>query len=128
APQIKGGTETILVAEDDENVRELLTTILQSYGYKIIEAVNGSDAIEKFIENKSEIKMILLDVIMPKKNGREVYEEIKKIRPDIKGLYISGHPSDLININGDTKNGISLLPKPILPDDLIRKIREILDG
>ena len=72
--------------------------------------------------------MILLDVIMPKKNGREVYEEIKNIMPGIKGLYISGHPIDVININGDTKNGIGLLPKPILPDDLVRTLRKILDG
>ena len=128
APQMKGGTETILVAEDDENVRKLLTTILQSYGYKIIEAVDGRDAVEKFMENRSEIKMLLLDVIMPKKNGREVYEEIKNIMPGIKGLYISGHPIDVININGDTKNGIGLLPKPILPDDLVRTLRKILDG
>ncbi len=127
-PQLKGGEETILVAEDDGNVRRLATTVLRSHGYKIIEAVNGRDAIEKFIEHKEKIHFLLLDLKMPLKNGKEVYDEIRKIRADIKALFISGHPGDIIDIDGEAAKDIDFLHKPVSPDKLIRKIREVLDG
>ncbi|MBI5749612.1 MAG: PAS domain S-box protein [Nitrospinae bacterium] len=85
----KGGTETVLVAEDDRAVRKLTRSILERFGYKVIMVEDGEDAIEKFMENKEEIQLLLLDVIMPKKNGKEVYEEIKKINPGIKTLFLS---------------------------------------
>lgn len=128
APQLAGGEETILVAEDDGNVRRLATTVLRSHGYKIIEAVNGRDAIEKFIENKEKIHFLLLDLKMPLKNGKEVYDEIRKIRADIKALFISGHPGDIIDIDGDAERDVEFMHKPVSPDKLIRKIREVLDS
>ncbi len=124
---LKGGTETVLIAEDDEDVRRLAADILEQYGYKVIETVDGKDAVEKFIRNKDKVKFLLLDVIMPRKNGREVYEEIRKIRPDIKALFISGYAANLIRKNEDAEGEINFLPKPISPDELIRKVREILD-
>jgi CheY-like chemotaxis protein len=118
---LKGGTETVLIAEDDEDVRGLATTVLKQYGYQVIEAIDGKDAVEKFIENKEEVKFLLMDVIMPKKNGKEVYEEIKRISPDIKALFISGYTAEVIHKkNEGFEEGINFLHKPLSPDELIR--------
>jgi PAS domain S-box-containing protein len=122
-----GGSETILVAEDDADVSKLIKTILEGYGYKVIEAVDGEDAVFKFIENKDKVQILILDVIMPKKHGREAYEEIKKISPDIKAVFMSGYTADIINKKGILEEGIDFISKPILPDDLLRKVREVLD-
>jgi DNA-binding response OmpR family regulator len=74
-----GGTETILVTEDNEKIRKLFEVILKTQGYKVILAQDGEEAIEKFIENKDKIHLVLLDMIMPKKSGKEVYDEIKRL-------------------------------------------------
>ena len=84
---LTGGTETILLAEDEEEVRKLMKLVLEEAGYKVIEAVDGQEALEKFRENKDSIDLLLLDVIMPKINGKGVYEEAKKIKPDVKALF-----------------------------------------
>lgn len=122
-----GGTETVLIAEDDENVRKITTHILEEYGYKVIEAKDGDDAVRKFIKNKDKIEFLLLDVIMPKKNGKELYNEIKGIKPEIKALFISGYTADVIHKKGVLAEGINFLHKPVSPDKLLRKVREILD-
>ena len=93
----KGGTETVLVAEDDQAVRKLTMNVLERFGYKVIAAEDGEEAIKKFKENKKEIQLLLLDVIMPKKNGKEVYEEIKKNQSPyqnyiFKRLYSESYP------------------------------------
>jgi CheY-like chemotaxis protein len=124
----KGGTETILIAEDDTEVRRITKEVLENFGYKVIEAVNGVDAINKFIENKDRIRLLLFDLIMPKKNGREAYEEIRKIMPDIKVLFTSGYPADIIHEKGVLEEGINFISKPVSPDDLLRKVREVLDN
>ncbi|MEW6739751.1 MAG: ATP-binding protein [Nitrospirota bacterium] len=126
-PAPKGGTETILAAEDDAEVRRLTKEVLENFGYKVIEAVNGVDAINKFIENKDRIQFLLFDLIMPKKNGKEAYEEIRKIMPDIKVLFTSGYPADIIHEKGVLEEGINFISKPVSPDDLLRKVREVLD-
>lgn len=124
---VTGGTETVLVAEDDPDVRDGTKSILEEFGYTVIEAVDGDDAIIKFIENKDSIHLLLFDVIMPRKNGREAYNEIKKIRPDIKALFMSGYTADIINKKGIQEEGISFMSKPVSPTMLLRKIREVID-
>ncbi|MEF9438725.1 MAG: response regulator, partial [Candidatus Mariimomonas ferrooxydans] len=126
APLI-GGTETVLVAEDEAPVRSSLRLILEEYGFTVIEAVNGEDAIEKFMENKEKIQLLILDVVMPKKKGKEVYAEIKKARPDIKVIFTSGYTEGTIHANGILEKGLNFISKPVLPNDLLRKIREVLD-
>jgi PAS domain S-box-containing protein len=123
----KRGTEVVLVAEDEPDVRKLTKTVLEEFGYTVIEAVNGEDAINKFMENRDKIQLLLLDVIMPKKNGKEVYEEIKKIKPDMKALFISGYTSNFIHKKGILEEGINFVLKPISPTKLLKKMREILD-
>jgi CheY-like chemotaxis protein len=122
-----GGTETILIAEDDEPVRKLTKEALERAGYKVIDAVDGDDAIEKFMEHKDEIQLLLLDVIMPKRNGREVYDEIRKTRPDIRVIFVSGYPADFIATKGIIEEGLNFIAKPLPPNQLLKKIREMLN-
>jgi PAS domain S-box-containing protein len=125
---IKGGTETILIAEDDESLRELAGSVLKEFGYTVIEAKDGADAIEKFNEHKEKVKLLILDVIMPKKNGKEVFDEIKKSFPDIRVLFVSGYTSEIVHKKGIIDSKLNFLPKPILPNQLLKKVGEILDS
>jgi len=122
-----GGTETILLAEDEIEVRRLVKTVLEEFGYKVIEAADGEDAVDRFMENKDEINLILLDVIMPKKNGREAYNKIKNISPDVKAIFISGYTEDIIKREDIFEMGLNFIAKPVSPSDLLEKIREVLD-
>jgi len=122
----KGGTETILVAEDEENVRSLVKLVLEGHGYTVIEATNGKDAVHKFMENKDKVHMVLLDVVMPEKNGMEAYKEILKICPDMKALFMSGYGRDIIDKKMILEEG-RLISKPVLPAELLIKVREALD-
>jgi len=121
-----GGRETILVAEDDAGVRGFIKEALEGYGYTVIEAVDGEDAVKRFKENKERIQLLLFDLIMPKKNGRDAYEDIKGIRPNIRAIFISGYAKDIIQRFG-IEEGIEFITKPVLPTDLLRKVREKLD-
>ena len=123
-----GGTETILVVEDDNDVRRLARIVLQEFGYALIEAQDGEEALETFRAHKDDVDLLLLDVIMPKKNGREVYEEIKKIRSDIKVLFTSGYAADVLQGREILDEGLHLISKPLSPDALLKKVREILDA
>jgi len=121
------GTETILLAEDDADVRVLTKAVLEEFGYTVIAAVNGEDAINKFMSNENKIHILLLDIVMPKKGGKEVYEVIKKIRPEIKVVFASGYPSDFIHKKEICEQGLDFILKPIPPQELLRKLREVLD-
>jgi CheY-like chemotaxis protein len=122
-----GCTETILLAEDDPIVRKLIRTALTGFGFKVIEAVDGIDAIEKFSRQAKEIDLLLLDVIMPNKNGREVYNAAKATQPEIDALFISGYSSDILQSKGIVEGSLNFISKPLTPQILLKKIREILD-
>lgn len=122
-----GGTETILLAEDDDMLRKLSTTVLEERGYEVIEAVDGEDAISKFKDNKDRIDIFLTDLIMPKKSGKEAYDEIRKIRPDIKTIFASGYSPDIVQDRASLGKDAVIVFKPITPMDLLRKVREVLD-
>ncbi len=124
----RGGAEPILVAEDDPALRHLTSTILREYGYRVIEAENGEEAVNKFLEKGDEVKLLILDVIMPRKNGKEVYEEIKKVKPGMRAIFISGYAADIINRSDDLGPQAHFISKPIIPNVLLKKIREILDS
>ncbi len=121
------GNETILVAEDDSILRDLFSSILQAYGYKVILAKDGDEAINMFMDNKDEIQLVMLDMIMPKKSGNEVYDRIIKMRPDMKTLFSSGYSADRIGKDRMLKEGFDFIMKPVSPKDLLRKIRDMLD-
>lgn len=120
--------KTLLLADDDNDVRTLFKDFFEDQGYRIIEAVDGEDAIKKFTESKNIPVLLILDVMMPKKNGKEVYYEIKKVRPDIKALFISGLSTDAIKEIGLLAEGASFISKPYLPSDLLAKVRGVLGG
>lgn len=126
-PPVKGGTETILVAEDDAAVRKLTKDMLEKFGYKVISVENGEDAVNEFKANVNDIRLLVMDVMMPKKNGKEAYEEIKKITPDIKALFMSGYAEDLLHKEGTLDEGLKFILKPLSPILLLRTVRAILD-
>ncbi len=124
---LPNGTETILIAEDDEYVRALVSSVLKQNGYKVIEATDGNSAVAEFLANRDKVSLMLIDVFMPKKKGTAVFKEIRETRPDIKAIFISGHSTSHIINQFEFTEKISFLSKPILPDELLHKVRELLD-
>ena len=127
AVAVEGGTETILLAEDDPMVRGLTKEVLTMSGYLVIESFDGENAVRKFIEKKDAIALVILDVVMPKKNGREVFDEIRKIKPDIKVIFTSWYTGDVVLDKGIRDDAVDFITKPLLPNDLLRKVRSVLD-
>jgi PAS domain S-box-containing protein len=127
-PHSTGGSETVLVAEDNEPVRILIKNILAEYGYSVIESANGEDAVEKFRNCNHPVHLLLLDVILPRIDGKSVYEEIRKIKPDIKALFMSGYTTDIIQQHGISGNEYNFVQKPVLPHILLSKVRNVLNA
>ncbi len=123
-----GNSETILLAEDEEDVRNSLSIILENSGYRVVRAVDGDDAIVKFKEHADDIRLLLLDVIMPKKNGKQAYEEIRQIQPGIKKIYLSGYTADILDEKECIANDEIIITKPVLPDECLTKIQEVIQG
>lgn len=122
------GTETVLLAEDDPDVRKLIKNVLVKHGYKVIEAVDGEDAVRVFAENRDKIDILLLDIIMPKMKGTEAYEKLTKISPKIKVLFMSGYTEEVIDRKGVFEKGLGFISKPVAPYEILIKIRKVLDG
>jgi len=122
-----GGTETILLAEDDEDVRRLTKAMLEDMGYTVITANDGQDAVNKYQENKNKIQLLLFDVMMPKKTGKEAYDEIKAMTPGAKALFMSGYAADMIRQKVLIDPDMSLVFKPITPTELLKQVRTMLD-
>jgi PAS domain S-box-containing protein len=125
---VSSGSETILLVEDEETVRVIMRSLLEESGYRVLEAMDGEDGLRLFKENSEKINLILSDIIMPKIQGPEMYEEIKKIAPDIKIIFISGYPADFIDQKSFSEKEKDIIDKPVIPDELLRKIREVLDN
>lgn len=122
------GSETLLVVEDNQEVRNLNRLVLETFGYRVIEAVDGEEAVARFREHHDEIDMIVMDVVMPRLNGRQAYIEISKIRPQVKVLFVSGYAPDFIESKGIATEGFTFINKPVAPMALLKTIREILDS
>lgn len=120
-----GGAETILVAEDDRAVRKLICSVLEEFGYRVIEAANGKDAVARFGDHKEVIDLMLFDVVLPKMSGKHAYEKIRDMRPDVPVIFISGYPDR--QSNDPPGDAISIVAKPITPADLLKKVRQTLD-
>jgi PAS domain S-box-containing protein len=125
-PLIEQTKQTILVAEDDATVREVILATLAHVGFNILEATNGVDALDIFQECPNDIHLLLTDVLMPEMNGRQLAQRIHKQRPDMPVVYISGHSPDSINERGALLEGLNFLEKPFDKSDLIRKVQETL--
>jgi PAS domain S-box-containing protein len=124
----RGGTETILLAEDDRAIRAIFRQVLSESGYRIIEAADGEAALRSFEERADEIELIVSDVVMPRKSGGELFRAAKARKPGVKVIFTSGYPADVVEEIGVLDEGVHFVPKPTTPQALLRKIREVLDG
>ncbi|MRR56692.1 MAG: response regulator [Deltaproteobacteria bacterium] len=123
-----GGTETILLAEDEQTVRALVQSVLEKYGYTVLVADNGADAVERFREHRDRIDLLILDVIMPKMNGKDVFNLIRSEAPRMKALFMSGYTGDILSNKGILEEGLSFISKPVPPKALLRKVRLVLEA
>jgi PAS domain S-box-containing protein len=121
------GTETILLAEDNMIVRNMVQSLLDNFGYDVIVAVDGEDAVNIFRENSNRIHLLLFDVVMPKKSGIDAYDEIKKINPGIKVIFASGYATDAVHQRALDDPNVMLISKPYLPTNLPIMVRSLLN-
>ncbi|MGC2473764.1 MAG: ATP-binding protein [Candidatus Sulfotelmatobacter sp.] len=126
--RVEPGTETILLVEDEANLRYLARQYLEKQGYKVIEAADGAVAMQIAVAHEAVIHLLLTDVIMPGMNGRELAQRISQIRPNAKILYMSGYTENVIGENGILDAGVRLLQKPFNLRDLKTMVREVLDA
>jgi PAS domain S-box-containing protein len=122
------GTETVLVAEDEDGVRELLRKALTEYGYTALTARHGRDALMIAGERQGGIDLLLTDIVMPEMSGRELAETLLDHEPDLKVLYISGYNDDEVLQRGVRGREVPLMRKPFATEDLVRRVRSVLDG
>jgi PAS domain S-box-containing protein len=125
--EVPRGSETVLIVEDDKEVRGLAARILENQGYKVLEASQGSEALPLCKEHQKPIHLMLTDVVMPGLDGRELAERAKSFHPGMKVLYMSGYTENTIIHHGVLEKGLNYIQKPFTVDGLARKVREVLD-
>ncbi|NQU15194.1 MAG: PAS domain S-box protein [Desulfobacteraceae bacterium] len=121
------GSETILVVEDDQSVRELAANLLSDYGYTVLQAGTGQEALDVLSEHEGEVHLLLIDVVLPGMSGRALAEGLTSRFPHTKVLYMSGYTENVIVHHGVLEKGIEFIQKPFSPESLARKVREVLD-
>jgi CheY-like chemotaxis protein len=117
-----------LLAEDDDNLRELALNVLEKSGYTVLAAKDGEDAIRLFQENAARIDLAVLDVVMPKQNGRMVYDRIRIDRPELPIMFSTGYGFNVLKNIHLPDDGSQLIRKPYSPRYLLTKVREVLDA
>ncbi len=122
------GSETVLIVEDDDSLRNFAQKILHIYGYRTLNAKNGEDAIRVCKEHDGQIALIITDVVMPKMDGRETAERLQHLYSQMKVIYMSGYTDNAIVHHGVLEPGLNFLEKPFTLEGLARKVREVLDG
>ncbi len=122
------GAETVLVVEDAASVRVVTRQVLERYGYTVLEAPDGETALHLAAKHPGPIHLLLTDVVMPGLSGRQLVEQLARLRPDMKALYTSGYAANAIAHHGILESGIAYLAKPFTPETLARRVREVLDA
>jgi two-component system, cell cycle sensor histidine kinase and response regulator CckA len=122
-----GSGETILLVEDEDMVREPARRILSRYGYSVLAASNGEEAMRVAAEHPGHIALLLTDVVMPGWTGKDLAAEIVRVRPATKLLYMSGYSQDVIVHQGVLEEGVNLIEKPFAADNLLATVRQVLD-
>ena len=123
-----GGTETILVVEDEPSVRRLAKFVLGRQGYTVLEAANGEEALLMTQEYSDEIHLLLTDTVMPKMSGQALVEQFKVLRPNTKILLTSGYTGKTDGHNDESNTQVAFIPKPFSAVELAQTVRAILDG
>ncbi len=122
------GSETILVAEDEGSFRKILVRTLEQYGYKVLQGADGAEALEAASKYDGKIDLLLTDTVMPKMNGKELADAVKKARPGIKAIFTSGYAQELLSEQGILDQDIHLIQKPFSFDFLMLELRKVLEG
>ena len=122
------GSEVVLLAEDEEELRHLFRSVLEENGYTVLEAANGEEAITTFHSSKNSISLLILDVIMPRRNAREVYDRVRREDPTMKFLFVSGHGEETILESGIQGENVTILTKPSSLPKFLKTVREVLDA
>jgi len=125
--QIPKGTETILLAEDNEGLREAAQEMLQTLGYRVILATNGAEATEFFKANSGKIDMAVLDVVMPDLSGPAAYSQMSAIQPDLRVVFTTGYTPETVSLNSTLEKGVPILQKPYSMKSLAQIVRSTLD-
>jgi two-component system, cell cycle sensor histidine kinase and response regulator CckA len=122
------GTETILLAEDEDGVRSLTREVLEKFGYTVLEAANGEEALALAGSHQGPLDLLLSDVVMPRMGGPELAQVLLRDRPALKVLYMSGYTEHPMVRRGVVDSGVAFLQKPFTPSILITRVREVLKG
>ncbi len=125
---IPGGSETVLLVEDEDVVRGLAQKILEQSGYKVLAASRGAEAIRFCLQRTEPIHLLLTDVVMPETSGKEVADRATELLPDLRVLFMSGYTDEAIVHHGVLDSNVEFIQKPFTPAALVRKVREVLDS
>ena len=124
----RGAGETILLADDAPAIRKAVGIILENAGYRVLTAADGQEALAVFNAHQDQIALVILDVIMPKADGKAVFEQIQRTRPDARVLFFSGYTDNIMQRKGIPGQEFNFLAKPVTPQQLLHKVRQLLDG
>lgn len=127
-PRAQTGSERLFLVEDERSVRELSERIFKDRGYKVIVAADGREALRAFAASPHDVDLVVTDLIMPNMNGRELVQALHQIRPDLRALYVSGYTEDEIIRRGLHDPTVAFLHKPFTADELVNKVRSLLDA
>jgi CheY-like chemotaxis protein len=127
AAPVAGGTEVILLVEDDPAVLRMAATFVGRYGYQVVCAASPAEAL-RLAASMERLDLLLSDVILPEMNGRELYAHVAALKPGVRVLYISGYPGEVLSDRGHLEEGIRLLQKPFTAAALAARVRETLDA
>ena len=124
---VSGGTETILLADDHEGLREMTIEVLESLGYRVILVSDGEEAVKEFAAHRDDISLLLLDVVMPKMQGPDAYARICELKPDVPVIFTSGYSEEAASLTPLVAKGALIMQKPYGRKELARRVRELLD-
>ncbi|MGE5313351.1 MAG: response regulator [Acidobacteriota bacterium] len=125
--EVFDGNETILIVEDEKELRELLSALLISKGYRVYEACDGQEGVEQFARHKDRIDLVVCDVGLPRMNGYAAFSKMKELSPSVRVLLISGFFDPALNTSAAHSDAISYIQKPYTPKDMLLKVRQMLD-